>query len=220
MTAIATAASSGETATSARTGKDDIEDALEEQPQFRHLAAVQWDGGKLADVFDGTVPRHAVVHIGNNPKIHAMDARLIQRSLDDAALARGGKEYFIDKLLASLLKERIQRPNHIAFSRYRSGIGTGKLDETLERVTKVPDALHVLTQSMRLRPGADYEHVARAQAAVEAPMEHNAIHQPPETHRNSHHTQRAQDDPAGNVGANQIECAGEQQSGGEAGLCA
>ncbi len=99
------------------------------------------------------------------------------------------------------------------------GIGTGELDEALERVTQMPDALHVMTESVRLRPGADDQYVACAQAAVEAPIEQDAIHQAPESHRNGHQTHRTQHDAAGNiVGVSQIERAREQQARGEAGL--
>ena len=76
-----------------------------------------------------------------------------------------------------------------------------------------------MTESVRLRPGADDEHVARTQAAIEAPVEQNAIHQAPETQRDGHQTHRAQHDAAGNiVGVNQIKRAGEQQAGGDTGL--
>ena len=56
-----------------------------------------------------------------------------------------------------------------------AGQRAGELDEALERVAQMPDALQVMAERVRLRPGADDEHVARAQAAIEAPIEQNAI---------------------------------------------
>ena len=40
------------------------------------------------------------------------------------------------------------------------------------------DALEVMAQGVRLRPGADNEHIAGAHAAVEAVIEQKAIDQP------------------------------------------
>ena len=66
---------------------------------------------------------------------------------------------------------------------------------------------------MRLRPGADDEHVARIQAAFEAPVEHNAIDKAAQAQRHGNHPYRDQHNAAGNiVGVNQIERAGQQQA--------
>ena len=111
---MATARSKGESSDQRQRGKDGVEDALEDQAQFGDFAAVQRNGGKLADVFDGAVPRHAVVQIGNNAQIDAVHARLLQHILDDGALAGSGEENLIDKLLARILEERIQRANDVA----------------------------------------------------------------------------------------------------------
>ncbi len=74
------------------------------------MAAVQGNGGKLADVLDGAVPGEAVVHIGNHAQVHAVPARPLQNFLHDAALAGSGEKNLIDKMLADILKERIKRP--------------------------------------------------------------------------------------------------------------
>ena len=77
----------------------------------------------------------------------------------------------------------------------------------------------MMTKSVRLRPGADDEHVARIQAAIEAPVEQEAIDEAPQAQRDGYQDHRADHDSAGNiVGVNQVERAGEQQAGGETGL--
>jgi hypothetical protein len=88
--------------------------ALEQQADLGHMAAMQRNGGKLADVFDGAVPGQAVVHVGNHAQIHAVLARLLQHILHDPALAGRGEEDLIHKLLAGVLEERIERAHHVA----------------------------------------------------------------------------------------------------------
>ncbi len=62
--------------------------ALENQTDLRHMAAMQRNGGKLADVFDGAVPGQAVVHVGNHAQIDAMGARLLEHVLHDVRARR------------------------------------------------------------------------------------------------------------------------------------
>ena len=152
-------------------GEDDIHGALEQQADLGHVAAVQRNGGKLADVLDRAVPGQAVVHIGNHAQIHAVRARLVQNILHNSAFAGSGKEDLIHKLLAGVLEERIERSHHIAGGGGETGTGAGKVDKALEGVAKVADALKMMAKRMRLRPGADDEHVAGAHAAVEAPVD-------------------------------------------------
>ena len=95
-------------------GKEDVEDALEDEAEFGNVAAVQRNGRELADVFDGAVPGQAVVHVGNHAQVDAVHARLLEDILDDAALAGGGEEDLVDKLLARMLEERVERADHIA----------------------------------------------------------------------------------------------------------
>ena len=90
--------------------------ALEEQADLGHMAAVQRNGRKLADVFDGAVPGQAVVHVGNHAQIHAMHAGLLQHVLHDSALAGRGEEDLIHKLLAGVLEERVESAHHVAGS--------------------------------------------------------------------------------------------------------
>ena len=176
---------------------------------------MQRDGRKLADVFDGAVPRQAVVHVGNHAQIHAVNTGLIEDILHDAAFAGSGEEYLIYKMLAGVLEERIQRANYIAGGRCKAGTGIGKIDKAFEGIAKMPDALQVMAECMRLRPGAQDEHVASAHATVESPVDHHPVNQPPQAERNGHQTHRDQYDAAGNIlRMNQIECARQQEAGG------
>ena len=61
---------------------------LKSSAELGHLAAVQRNGGKLADVLDGAVPGQAVVHIGNHAQVHAVGAGLLQHVLDDPRARR------------------------------------------------------------------------------------------------------------------------------------
>src|SRR5271157_5980952 len=98
---------------------------------------MQRDRRKLADVLDGAVPGQTIVHIRHHAQVYAVDARLLEDILHDSALARGGKEDFIHKLLADMLEKRIQRSDHIAGTGRQPRSCPGKLDESLERVTEM-----------------------------------------------------------------------------------
>ena len=136
-----------------------------------------------------------------------------------SALAGRGKEDLVHKLLAGLLEQGLERAYDSPEAAVKRGIGAGKIDESLECVAQMPDALQMMAQRMRLRAGADDQHVARAHAAVEAAVQQDAVNQPAQAQRNGHQTHRDQHDAARNiVGVNQIKGAGEQQAGGEAGL--
>ncbi len=76
---------------------------------------MQRHGGELADVLDGGVPGHGIVNLGNYAKIHAMSARLLQNLLNDVAFARCGEKNLVDKLLAGILEERIERADDVAW---------------------------------------------------------------------------------------------------------
>ncbi len=145
---MAMASSSGESSQQRQRGEYGVEDALEHQPDLGHRAAMQRNGRKLADVFDGAVPGQAVVEIGNDAQIHPVNARLLQHILDDAALAGGGEENLIDELLAGVLEERIQVADDVAGGHSLVRIAAGKLDEPLEGVTKMADALQMMTQQL------------------------------------------------------------------------
>ena len=89
-------------------GKHGVEDALEDEADLRHRAAMQGDGRKLADVFDGAVPGQAVVEVGNHAQIDPVHPSLLQNTLDDAALAGSGEEDLVDELLARVLEESFE----------------------------------------------------------------------------------------------------------------
>ena len=98
-----------------------VENALEQQPNLGHVAAVQRNGRKLADVLDGAVPGQAIVHFGNHAQVHAVDAGLFENILHELALARRGEENLIHKLLARMLEKRLERADHVAGFRRESG---------------------------------------------------------------------------------------------------
>ena len=205
---------------SSRTGKDDIEHTLEDEAEFGNMAAVQGNGWKLADVFDGAVPGQAVVHVGNDAQIDAVHAGFLQHILDNAALARSGKKDFVDKLLARMLEERVEGADDVTAGRHhvRRGIAR-EFDEALEGVAEVADALKVMTQGVRFRPGADNEHIAGILAALESAIEQDAIDQAAQAQGNRDQNQRQENDAPRNVfGANKIEGSSEQEAGGEADL--
>ena len=119
--AMAMASSTGERRINARMEKRKSNHALEQQRHLGHVAAMQRNGRKLANVFDGVVPGEAIVHIGNDTQVHAVRASLLQNVLNDAALTGGSEEDLIHKLLAGVLEERIESANHIAGSCAKSG---------------------------------------------------------------------------------------------------
>ena len=71
------------------------------------MAAVQGNGWKLADVFDGAVPGQAVVHVGNDAQIDAVGAGLFEHVLHQLALAGRGKEDLVDKQRARACWKRV-----------------------------------------------------------------------------------------------------------------
>ncbi len=135
------------------------------------------NGWKLADVFNRVVPGYAVIHIGNHSQIDAVNARLLQHILNNAAFAWSGEQYLVDKLLASVLKERIERAHNVVRVDHGSGIDAGKLDEALECVSQMFNALEMMTESMRLRASSDDQHVARIETSIEPPIKPEAIDQ-------------------------------------------
>ena len=77
----------------------------------------------------------------------------------------------------------------------------------------------MVAQGVRFRSGADDEHVARIQTAVEAPIEEHAIDEPPQAQGDGDQAHRADHDAARNVvGMHQVKRAGEQQARSETGL--
>ncbi len=94
----------------------------------------------------------------------------------------------------------------------RTRTGAGKINESLEGVAQVPDALQVMAKRMRLRSGAHDEHVARAHSTVETPVDEGAVNQPAHTQRDGNQAYRDQYDAAGNFfGVNQVKRAGKKQ---------
>jgi len=75
---------------------------------------MQWNGRKLADVFDCAVPGKSIVHIWNQAQIHAVGARLFEDIPDDTALTARGKKDFVHKPPADLQEKRVQRADHLA----------------------------------------------------------------------------------------------------------
>ena len=60
------------------TGEDNVERALERAPDFGRLSAMQRNGGKLADVFDGAVQSEAIGHFRDHAEINMEGARLFE----------------------------------------------------------------------------------------------------------------------------------------------
>jgi hypothetical protein len=80
----------------------------------------------------------------------------------------------------------------------------------------MPDAVEMVAQRLRLRAGADNEHIARVQPAVKAPIEKYAIDEPPQPRGDCNQDDRADHDAARDVvGAHQVKRAGEQQARSE-----
>ena len=174
---------------------------------------MQRHGGKLADVLDGAVPGHGVVNLGNYTQVHAVSAGLLQHLLHDVPFAGRGEKNLVDKLLAGILEERIERTHDIARRQRRARSGTRKIDKALEGVSQMPDAVEMVAQGLRLRSGADNEHVARIQPPVEAPIEKYAKDEPPQAQSDCDQEHRADHNAARDVvGMHQVKRAGEQQA--------
>ena len=63
-----------------------------------------------------------------------------------------------------------------------------------------------MAESMRFRSGADDKYVSRIQAAIETPVQHNAIHEAPHTQRDRHQAHCAEHNAARNIGrVNQVQ---------------
>ena len=217
--AMATARSRGRKHDEQQTGEDDVEDALEEQAQLRHVAAVQRNGGELADILDGAVPGQAVVHVGNDAQIDAVLASLNQHVLNDLPLAGRGEEDLVHKVLAGVLEQSIESAHHFARGYGKAALRAGKIDEALERVAQVANALQVMAQRVGLGAGAHDENIARADAAVELAIEKNAIGKAAKAQGHGHQSDGDEHNaPRNVVGVHQVERAGEQKAGGEAGL--
>ena len=217
--AMATASKQGRNEHQEQAGKDDIDARFSSQADLGHMAAVQRNGGKLADVLDRAAPRKAVVHIGNHAHIHTVLARLVQNILHNSAFAGSGKEDLIHKLLAGVLEERIEGSHHVTRGDGKTGAGAGKVDKALEGVAETADALQMMAERMRLRPGADDEHVAGSHATVEAPVNQEAVNHAAQAERDGDQAHRDEHNAAGNIlGVNQVEGTGEEQAGDKAGL--
>src|ERR1039458_9222564 len=91
------------------------------------MAAMQRNGGKLADVFDRTVQSQAIVHLGDHAQAHAMDASLFQNIPHNPALTGRGEDDLIYILRADMLEERIERADHVAANRRKARIGGRRL---------------------------------------------------------------------------------------------
>ena len=87
-------------------------------------------------------------------------------------------------MLAGALEEGIERTDDVVGRSRHVACRTGKVDEAFEGVPEMLDAVEMVAKSLGLGPGADDEHVARVQTAVEAPIEEYAIDQPAQTQRN------------------------------------
>ena len=169
--------------------EEKIEDALEEEPKLGNVAAVEGYGGKLPDVLDWAVPGQSVVHVGNDAQIDAVDAGLFEHVLHEFAFARRGEENLIYKHRARMLKESINGADNFSGGRRETGRSSGKVNESFEGVTEMADALKVMAQGVRLRPGADDEHIAGAHAAVVTVIEKEPIHEPAQAEKERHQYQ-------------------------------
>ena len=179
---------------------------------------MQRDRRKLADVLNGAVPGQAVVEIGNYAKIDSLCAGLLQHVLDDAALARSGKENFVDELLAGVLKKSFEVADDVRSHRVDGG-ATGQLNKALERITQVTDFLHVLAERVCLNACADDEHVAGVEPAIEPAIKKNPIDEAAECQADGDEADGFKHNGARNNDcSDQVERAGEQEAGGKAGL--
>ena len=89
----------------------------------------------------------------------------------------------------------------------------------LNEYPKMANAIQMVTQSLRLRSGANDENIARTHPALEVAVEQKTIDQAAQTEAGCDQPHRDQNDGAGDVlGMNQVERTGKQQAGGQAGL--
>ena len=96
---------------------------------------------------------------------------------------------------------------------------TGQLDETLECVAQVADLLQMLAERMCLEAGADDEHVARIQPAIEPAVKQNAIDEAAQSPARWSPGRWFRARCRGEcTRPDQVKRAGEEQAGGKAGL--
>jgi len=171
---------------------------------------LQWNGRKLAYVFDGVVPDQAIVHVWNHAQIHAVGSGLLQHVLDDTALLTGrGEEYFVHKMLAGMLEKRFEGAYHVAGEIAEAGAAAGKRDKALEVVAKMPYTIQMIAERVRLSSGSNDEYVAAAYAAFKAMVKQEAVAEPAKAEPNGDKQDRDNHDAAGNIfRVNQEECAG------------
>src|ERR1700722_7627631 len=179
---------------------------------------MQGDSWKLANVFYRAVPGQAIVKIGNDPKIDSVHTRLLQSSLNHAALAWGGKEDFVYELLASVLEESLEGGDDIRFY-VMMGYAAGQLNKALERVAQMANLIKVLTKSVRFKSSADNEDVARIEPAIETTVKQNAIDEAAQAQADGYQPHGFEHQATGNIsGSDQVKRPGEQQAGSQAGL--
>ncbi len=116
-------------------------------------------------------------------------------------------------MLAGVLEEGIERTDDVLLNSCDVGYRAGKLDEAFEGISQMFDAVEMVAKSLCLHAGADYEHVARIQTAVETPIEEYAIDQPAQTQGNGDQKNGGDHDDAGNiVGVRDVERPRQQQT--------
>ncbi len=131
----------------------------------------------------------------------------------------GCEEDLVDKLLAGMLEERVQGADNIPGGRGETRTGAVEIDKPLERVSEMTNALDMMPQRVCFRSGTDDQHVARAHAALKAPVQQHSVDQAAKAERKQDQSEGRGNDAAGNVRrVHQIECPGQQQAGCEASL--
>ena len=114
-----------------------------------------------------------------------------------AALAGGGKKDFVDKLLARVLKERVEGADDIAARRHHARRSPRKFDKALERVAEVTNALKMMPKGMRFGAGTDDEDIAGVLALFESAIHEGPVDEAAKTQANRDQDQCHEDDAPG-----------------------
>jgi len=113
--------------------------------------------------------------VGDYTQVYTLCPCLFQDFLHNSAFARRGKEYLVHELSAGILKQRLERSHHVARTGCGMRTGTGKFNEALERVSKMPNALQMVAKGVRFRSSAHDEHITRPMPWSKPAIKRDAI---------------------------------------------
>ena len=201
----------------AEPGNGEVEHALHEEGADGELAAVQRNGGELADILDGGIPGEAVVEVGHDADVDAGGAGLFHERDDELLVGGYGEEDFVDEEGTG----KLDGVAHIADDVRVAGFGFafGEGDEAFEAEAEVAEAFEVIAQGVRDAAGADDEDVAGLEAFAVAAVLHVAPDVAPDAEQHGGEGDHHGDDGAGDVDlAGDVECAAKQQAGDHGGL--